>query len=325
MNPTFSITSKILHLVSQIERLIGRVESLNQPKPQPHLRKLNRVKTVHGSLAIEGNTLDLEQITALLDGKKVLGKKEEILEVLNAIDVYDQIRTFNMLNPKGLLKAHGVMMRSLIDTAGKWRSGNVAILKGSKVSHMAPQADRVPFLMEELFEFLKQEETHPLIRGCVFHYELEFIHPFQDGNGRMGRFWHNLLLSQYHPVFEFIPVESLIKEHQKMYYEALELADKSGDSTAFVEFSLSMIHQALEGFIAVFKPGPLSAESRLDIARSHFSNQSFSRKQYLDYFNTISTATASRDLKQGVDQKILTKTGEKSVTVYEYRRQIEPK
>jgi Fic family protein len=319
MTPPFSITSKILHLVSQIERLIGRVESLNQPKPQPHLRKSNRVKTVHGSLAIEGNTLDLEQITALLDGKKVLGKKEEIREVLNAIDVYDQIRTYNMLAPKGLLKAHGIMMGGLIGTAGKWRSGNVGILKGSKVSHMAPKADRVPFLMEELFEFLKQENTHPLIRGCVFHYELEFIHPFQDGNGRMGRFWHSLLLCQYHPVFEFIPVESLIKENQKTYYAALELSDKSGDSTVFVEFSLSMIHEALENFVAVFKPEPLTSQSRLEIARNHFSNQSFSRKQYLDYFKTISTATASRDLKLGVDQKILSKTGEKSVTVYQYR------
>jgi len=318
MAPPFSITSRTLHLVSQIERLIGRVESLNQPKPQPHLRKSNRVKTVHGSLAIEGNTLDLEQITALLDGKKVLGKKEEIREVLNAIDVYDQMGAFNALDSKGLLKAHRMMMGGLIDTAGKWRAGNVGIVKGSKVSHMAPRADRVRYLMDELFEFLKEEDTHPLIRGCVFHYELEFIHPFQDGNGRMGRFWHSLLLSQYHPVFEFIPVESLIKEHQKMYYDALELSDNSGNSTAFVEFSLSMIHEALEDFVAVFKPEPLTSDSRLEAARNHFAKQTFSRKQYLDYFKTISTATASRDLKLGVDQKNLTKTGEKALTVYSY-------
>ncbi len=226
--------------------------------------------------------------------------------------------SFNPLKGKDLLKAHAVMMAGLIDTTGAWRKGNVGILKGSEVSHMAPKADRVPHLMEELFTFLATDEGHPLIRGCVFHYELEFIHPFQDGNGRMGRFWHSLLLSHYHPVFEFIPVESLIRENQKQYYEALEASDKSGDSTAFVEFSLSMIHAALEDFIAVFKPEPLTSESRLDLAKNHFEKMTFSRKQYLDFFKTISTATASRDLKFGIEHKILTKEGDKAVTVYAY-------
>ena len=318
MTPPFSITSKILSLVSRIERLIGRVESLNQPKPQPHLRKFNRVKTVHGSLAIEGNTLDEEQVTALLDGKKVLGKKEEIREVLNAIQVYDQMNSFHALDPKGLLKAHGIMMHELIDTAGTWRRSNVGILKGSKVSHIAPKADRVPYLMDDLFQFLKEEDTHPLIGGCVFHYELEFIHPFQDGNGRMGRFWHSLLLIQYHPVFEFIPVESMIRENQKMYYQALELSDQSGDSTPFVEFSLSMIHEALEDFLAVFKPAPLSSISRLDLAKTHLGDKIFPRKQYLDFFKTISTATASRDLKWGIENNILSKQGDKAMTTYSY-------
>ncbi len=318
MTPPFSITPEILSLVSQIERLIGRVESLNQPKPQPHLRKSNRVKTLHGSLTIEGNTLDEEQITALLDGKKVLGKKEEIREVLNAIEVYDQMHSFDALDPKDLLRSHGMMMAGLVDTAGMWRQGNVGILKGSKVSHMAPKADRVPHLMEELFSFLTSNEGHPLIRGCVFHYELEFIHPFQDGNGRIGRFWHSLLLSRYHPVFEFIPVESLIRENQKQYYRALETSDQSGDSTAFVEFSLSMIHEALDDFLEVFKPGPLTPESRLDLAKQHFGGKTFSRKQYLEFFKTISTATASRDLKLGVEQKRLTKEGDKAVTVYAF-------
>lgn len=320
MTPPFTITSKILTLVSQIERLIGRVESLNQPRPQPHLRKSNRVKTVHGSLAIEGNTLDEEQITAILDGKKVLGKKEEIQEVLNAINVYEQMDSYDALSLDDLLAAHGVMMKGLIDTAGSWRRGNVGILKGSKVSHMAPRADRVPHLMGDLFAFLNDENTHPLIRGCVFHYELEFIHPVQDGNGRIGRFWHSLLLSQYHPVFEFIPVESLIRENQKEYYEALEASDKSGDSTVFVEFSLTMIHQALEEFIAVFKPEPLTAESRLDVAKKHFGNNTFSRKQYLDLFKTISTATASRDLKFGTESNDLIKKGDKALTVYSYMK-----
>jgi len=214
-----------------------------------------------------------------------------------------------------------VMMQGLIDTAGEWRTENVGILKGSKISHMAPPAERVHFLMEELFEFLKQEGMHSLIGGCVFHYKLEFIHPFQDGNGRMGRFWHSLLLTRYHPVFEFIPVESLIKEHQKVYYDALEASDQSGDSTAFVEFSLSMIHAALQDFVDVFRPDNQTTKSRLEVAREHFSEQSFSRKQYLDYFKSISTATASRDLKQGVEQELLQKTGEQSTTVYSYTAQ----
>lgn len=318
MSPPFSITPKMLSLVSQIERMIGRVEGLRQPKPQPHLRKSNRVKTLHGSLAIEGNTLDEEQITALLDGKKVLGNKDEIQEVLNAIQAYDEMGTFDALKLDDLLKAHGIMMAGLIDTAGMWRWGNVGILKGSKVSHMAPKADRVPHLMGELFEFLNTDESNPLIRGCVFHYELEFIHPFQDGNGRIGRFWHSLLLSHYHPVFEFIPVESLIREHQQEYYKALETSDKSGDSTVFVEFSLSMIHDALDDFLATFKPEPLTSEGRLDLAKQHFKNQTFSRKQYLDFFKTISTATASRDLKFGIENKTLSKEGDKAVTVYAY-------
>ena len=320
MKPPFSITPKILQLVSQIERLIGRVESLNRPVPQPHLRKSNRVKTLHGSLAIEGNTLDVEQITALLDGKKVIGKKEEIREVLNAIQAYEKIKSYDLVRIDDLLKAHGVMMAGILDSAGRWRSGNVGILKGPKVSHLAPKANRVPHLMEDLFSFLAGNEDHPLIVGCVFHYELEFIHPFQDGNGRIGRFWHSLSLINYHSVFEFIPVESLIRENQDEYYAVLEASDQAGDSTAFVEFSLRMIHEALSNFIEVFHPASHTPESRLDHAKNEFGSQTFSRKQYLGVFKTISTATASRDLKLGVEQGVLMKQGEKAVTVYRFRK-----
>jgi Fic family protein len=319
VKPPFSITPEILRTVGEIERLIGRIEGIEQPKPQPHLRKANRVRTIQGSLAIEGNTLDIDQVTALLDGKRVIGRKEEIQEALNAIATYDMMAKFDPFSPESLLKAHQIMMDQLIPDPGKWRTRNVGILKGSKVSHIAPKADRVPHLMDDLFHFLRAEDIHPLIQSCVFHYELEFIHPFQDGNGRIGRFWQTLLLYHYHPGFEFIPIESLIRDHQQEYYAALEASDRSGDSTAFVHFSLGIILQSLEDFFSTFSPKPLSATERLSRAKEHFVHREFSRKHYLEIYKTISTATASRDLKQAAEAGLLSKSGEKSLTLYRFR------
>lgn len=318
MSPPFTITAKILSQVSQIERLIGRVESFDQPKPQPQLRKSNRVKTLQGSLAIEGNSLDLEHITAVLNGKRVIAPKNDILEVINANEVYEHLTDFDPLNSHHLLQAHSIMMKDILPNAGKWRSSNVGILKGGAVSHMGPQAERIEFLMNDLFNFLKSEH-HPLIKGCVFHYEFEFIHPFQDGNGRIGRFWHSLMLFHYHHIFEYIPVESIIKEHQQEYYAALEQCDKAGSSTAFIEFSLQMILQSLEDFINVFRPKKSTGIDRLDIAKEHFTIQTFSRKQYMQLHKTISTATASRDLKAGIDQDLLVMEGERALSVYKFR------
>jgi Fic family protein len=319
MVPPFSITPLVLDAIASIERLIGRIEGLHQPKPQPHLRKSNRVRTVQGSLAIEGNTLNLDQVTALMEGKVVIGEKDEIKEVINAINVYDRMSDFDPLSIKSMLQAHGMMMSELVTTAGSWRQSNVGIMKGSAVSHIAPGADRVDHLMNELFGFLKNENTHPLIKGCVFHYELEFIHPFEDGNGRIGRFWHSLLLFHYHRVFEFIPVESLIKEYQDEYYAALEHSDKAGDSTRFIEFILSMIRRALSDFMDAIQPRPLTAKERLEEAELQFKAAQFSRKDYINYFKTISSATSSRDLKTGVEMGLLDKMGERAQTVYQYR------
>lgn len=321
MTPPFNISSKILSLVSQIERLIGRVESIDEPRSQmqtqPQLRKSTRVKTLQGSLAIEGNSLNSEQITALLNGKRVIAPKNDIIEVFNANEVYDQLTDFDPYSSKHLLKAHGIMMKDILSGAGKWRSANVGILKDGAVSHIAPQAERVEFLMNDLFDFLKSDHN-PLIAGCVFHYEFEFIHPFQDGNGRMGRFWHSLLLFHYHEIFEYIPVESLIKEHQQEYYEVLEKCDRAGDSTAFIEFSLDMIHQSLEEFLEIFRPKKPTPSNRLEKAREHFGSKEFSRKQYMHLHKTISTATASRDLKAGLDKNQLSIKGEKSLSRYEF-------
>ncbi len=317
MTPPFTITAKILSQVSRIERLIGRVESFDQPKPQLQLRKSNRVKTLHGSLAIEGNSLDLEQITAVLNGKRVIAPKSDILEIINANEVYEHLTDFNPKNSSHLLQAHGIMMKDILSNAGKWRSSNVGILKAGAVAHMAPQADRVEFLMNDLFNFLKSDH-HSLIKGCVFHYEFEFIHPFQDGNGRMGRFWHSLMLFHYHHIFEYIPVESMIKEHQQEYYDVLEKCDKEGASTSFIEFSLNMILQSLEDFLDVFRPKKSTASDRLRAAKEHFANDQFSRKQYMQLHKTISTATASRDLKAGIDQSLLFMEGERSMSTYKF-------
>jgi len=318
MVPSFTISPSILDDIASIERLIGRIEGLHQPKPQPYLRKSNRVRTVQGSLAIEGNTLNLDQVTALMEGKVVIGQKDEVKEVINAINVYDHVADFDPFSIKSMLQAHGMMMSELVATAGCWRQSNVGIMKGSAVSHIAPGADRVDHLMNALFGFLNNENTHPLIKGCVFHYELEFIHPFEDGNGRIGRFWHTLLLFHYHRVFEFIPVESLIKEYQDDYYTALEYSDQAGDSTRFIEFILSMIHRALSDFMDAIQPRPLTAKERLEEAGLHFKRAQFSRKDYLNHFKTISTATSSRDLKTGVELGLLDKMGERAQSVYRF-------
>lgn len=319
MIPPFSITPEILRFVGEIERLIGRIEGFEKPKPQPHLRKANRVRTIQGSLAIEGNTLDLDQVTALLEGKRVIGRKEEIQEALNAIATYDLMTKFDPFSQESFLEAHRAMMDQLIPDPGKWRTRNVGILKGSKVSHIAPKADRVPHLMDDLFQFLRNDDFNPLIHSCIFHYELEFIHPFQDGNGRIGRFWQTLLLYHYHPAFEFIPIESLIREHQQEYYAALEASDRSGDSTAFIHFSLGIILRSLEDFFSAFSPKPLSTTDRISRAKEYFVHREFSRKLYLELHKTISTATASRDLKQAADAGILSKSGEKSLTLYRFQ------
>ncbi len=318
MNPPFTITTTILSQVSKIERIIGQVESFDQPRPIPQLRKSNRIKTLQGSLAIEGNSLDLEQITAVLDGKRVIAPKNDILEVINANEVYELLTDFDPNNQNHLLQAHGIMMKDILPHSGNWRSTNVGILKGNSISHMAPKADRVEFLMNDLFSFLKSDH-HPLIKGCVFHYEFEFIHPFPDGNGRIGRFWHSLLLFHYHHIFEYIPVESIIKEHQQDYYNALEKCDKKGESTAFIEFSLDMILQALTDFLEVFRPQKITVVDRLETAMNHFGNNQFSRKDYMQLHKNISSATASRDLKAGIDNNQLSMQGERALSTYSFK------
>lgn len=309
----------MLQLSADISRLIGQCEGLDLLKPQPKLRKSNRIKTIQGSLAIEGNTLRLDQITAVLDGKRVIGHKREVLEAKNAIIAYDLIGKFRPNSLTSFLHAHKILMNDLVQEAGRLRTTNVGILQGTKVAHAAPQPKLVPKLMDQLFTFLKNEKnTHPLILSAILHYEIEFIHPFTDGNGRMGRLWQTVLLTRFHPIFEFTPVESVVKDRQLEYYKALGVSDKVGSLDAFIEFSLKTIHDALVSLVQEARPRPLSSADRLDIARDKFRSVDFTRKDYLLIFKTIATATASRDLAFGVKQKTLFKAGQKRLTKYRF-------
>lgn len=242
--PPFTITSEILNLVAEISEQVGRLDA-SALNASPQLRKQNRIKTITGTLAIEGNTLTEEQITAIVDGKPVLGTVRELAEVTGAIAAYDALPNFKPSSINDLLTAHGLMMAEVFRNAGVFRDKAVGIHKAGIVHHVAPPAHQVSGLMADLTQWLKQAKDHPLITSSVFHYEFEFIHPFSDGNGRMGRLWQSLILSQWHPLFLSLPLESVIKDNQPQYYQALEAADQQADSTPFIHFMLAVIAQTL--------------------------------------------------------------------------------
>ena len=244
--PPFHITDRIMNLVADISEQVGRITVLAHGNLNPHLRKKNRIRTIHSSLAIEHNSLSLEQVTAILNGKRILGNPNEIKEVQNAYAAYEQMLTLNPSSGKDLLKAHKQMMAGLIPENGQFRSGGVGVFDGDVVVHLAPPANFVPQQIQDLFDWYAESEMHPLIKSAVFHYEFEFIHPFADGNGRMGRMWHSLLLGKWKELFYWLPVEDLIRTRQKEYYQALHQADKDVDSRVFVEFMLQIILDTLK-------------------------------------------------------------------------------
>jgi len=319
MKPPYQITEKILKLVVEISEYLGEINAIHLYKPPAELRKKNRIKTIQSSLEIEGNTLTESQITALLNDKRIIAPQKDILEVQNAIKVYQQLNDFDPNNLKDLEKAHAILMHGLIDDAGKLRTKNVGIVKGVKVAHVAPRGVMIKGLMNDLFAYLKTDTEILLIKSCVFHYEFEFIHPFTDGNGRMGRLWQTLILMQKYPVFEYVPVESLIKENQEAYYEALSISDKVGHSTMFIEFMLQIIVQALKNLLQT-QNRTLSTQDRIELYKTIIDKTEFSRKDYLANFKNISSATASRDLKWAVTQGILLKTGDKRLTTYTFKK-----
>lgn len=244
--PPFHITEKIANLTAEIAEKVGSISATIGDIPHPKLRKENRIKTIQSSLAIENNTLSIEQVTAIVEGKRVLGSPQEIQEVKNAFETYEHLLTFNPYSGQDLLLAHQILMNELVKDNGKFRSKSVGISDGSNIIHVAPPSERVPYLVNDLLLWIENSQLHPLIKSCVFHYEFEFIHPFSDGNGRMGRLWQTLILTDWKPLFAWIPVETIIKENQKEYYQALQSADNSGDSTIFIEFMLKSILHAVE-------------------------------------------------------------------------------
>ena len=316
MKPPYDITPEILSLISSISTKLGEVNANFLQRQSPHLRKQNRIKTIHSSLQMEGNTLSEEQITALIEHKRVIGPEKDVKEVLNAIQVYDHLNTYKPTSTSSFLKAHKTLMNGLMDYPGKYRNKGVGIVQGSNVAHIAPPAENVVYLMSDLFDYLKNDKDISLIKSCVFHYEMEFIHPFLDGNGRMGRLWQTLILLQDFPVFEYLPFETLISKRQEQYYKALAMSDKAGKSTAFIEYMLRIIDQAL-GDLLAFNNRTLRDADRLDYFKA-MVNKPFTRKDYMNTFKNLSSATASRDLLKGVKMGLITKEGEKNQTVYRF-------
>jgi Fic family protein len=314
MKPPYDITAQILKLISSISIKIGEVNANYLNKQSPQLRKQNKIKTVHSSLSIEGNTLSEDQVSAILENKRVIGPKKDVEEVINALKVYNSLGNLNPYSSKSFLDAHKILMKGLVNEAGIFRKQSVGIVQGEKLAHLAPPYENVPFLMNDLFDYLKSKDELTLIKSCVFHYEMEFIHPFTDGNGRMGRLWQTLILVQEYPVFEFLPFETLINTTQVDYYKALSVSDKSGKSTAFIEYVLDVIDKSLNEL--------LNYNNRImtDINRLEYfiqiNKSEFSRKEYMDVFKDISPATASRDLLKGTELKIIEKVGEKNKTRY---------
>jgi len=246
--PPFNLNDEMLESVTAIVELLGRISNVGALDKLPKLRRAGRIKSIHSSLAIEKNTLTIEQVTDILNGKRVLGPPNEIQEVKNAYDAYKEIENADPNNINDLLKIHGIMMQGLDNTPGTFRPGQVGVFDGDgKVIHLAPPAINVPGLMRELFDWLKNSKAHPLIKSSVFHYEFEFIHPFSDGNGRMGRLWQTVILSKWRPIFAWIPIESIVKQRQQEYYDAIALSTISASSNPFIMYMLKAIFDAIEG------------------------------------------------------------------------------
>jgi len=313
------ITSQIVNVLAAIAESIGQLEGVNLIQPGPQLRRKNRIRTIQASLAIEGNSLTRDQVTALLDKKRVIGPPQDILEVQNAITAYRRVAEFKPFAMDSLLEAHSIMMKGLVADPGSLRQGPIGVIRKNNIFHEAPHWEKIEFMMHALFHYLNESDDHLLIKSSRFHFQIERIHPFIDGNGRMGRLWQTRLLMLYHPVFEFLPVEHLIRERQQEYYGALAKGDDTGDCTVFVAFILAQIEKSLKQMIEETRGVTLTAEIRLGIARTAFADKTFSRKEYQNLLKTISAATASRDLHQGVNMGLLKRSGDKRTSVYQFK------
>lgn len=248
--PPYELTDEMIELVSEIMENLGKLSGVNELEKLPRLRRVSRIKSIHSSLAIENNTLSIEQVTDVINGKRVLAPQKDIEEVHNAVDAYEKLNEINPYSIDDLLKIHGIMMNGLVKECGRLRSGQVGVYnQDGKVVHLAPPAEFVPQQLGQLFDWLKNSNANMLIKSSVFHYEFEFIHPFNDGNGRTGRFWQTALLADWKPIFAWIPVESIIKDNQEGYYNAIALSTSQGKSDVFIEFMLDVINKAIKDII----------------------------------------------------------------------------
>ncbi|MBL7808870.1 MAG: Fic family protein [Saprospiraceae bacterium] len=309
-------TPQIINLSTEIGILLGVVDATHLRKPRTELRKRNKVKTIRASLAIEGNTLSEEQITAIIDNKRVIGPTKDIKEAENAIRVYDKLSTFDPFSKKSYLEAHGQLMSGLVEMPGQFRTGSVGVIQGDRIAHLAPPGWNVDNLMTNLFKYLKEGEDNLIIKSCVFHYEMEFIHPFMDGNGRMGRLWQTVILMKANPVFEYLPIEQEIKKSQEEYYNVLSQCDKEGLSTKFVEYLLGKIKLSLAELVDTQRENYTDTE-RLYYFLDQMDTSDFTRRDYLRMFPKISTATATRDLRKGVEAGILSRKGSDRLATYQ--------
>lgn len=301
----FTINTTILNLTAEISELVGKMDYSSRLNQSPQLRRANRIKTIYSSLAIEQNTLSFEQVTAVLSGRRVLAPPKDITEVQNAYEIYDMLDELNPYSIESLLKAHGIMVKGLRDDAGEFREKPVGVVdsKGN-VIHFGTLPQYVPQLVGELLNWVKIDETNLLIKSCVFHYEFELIHPFSDGNGRIGRLWHTLLLSKWNPLFAWLPVESIIHDRQSEYYKAINESNADADSTVFIEFMLSAIKEALIEVNSIpAKPSKQAKnKKREDIIMEYLSNNSVISNSDVRELLSVSSATANRVLKELTDR-----------------------
>lgn len=310
--PPFEITNQMISYVAEIAELVGKLSAASSLSANPTLRRSNRIRTIHGSLAIEQNTLSLEQMTAVLNGKHVLAPPKDIAEVKNAYEIYERLDELDPYSVDDLLTAHGIMTRGLLEESGVFRSRPVGVVDNEgNVLHFGTLPQYVPDLVMELLDWAKTSEVHMLIRSCVFHYELELIHPFADGNGRVGRLWHTLLLSKWNPAFAWLPVESIIHDRQQEYYAAINVSNDAGESTVFIGFMLSAIKASL---IEAISTSEKMSDGKIDKATLRWKKIEEYLKTHDYIMNAdvrelcgVSAATANRILSSFVKGRKLSK------------------
>ena len=323
LSPPFKITNEILNFVYEIGELVGKISAEKEFEKNLTLRRENRIKTIYSSLAIEQNTLTLEQVTDVINGKRVLASPKDIKEVQNAYEIYERLEELNENSVKDLLLAHKIMTSELIKESGRFRSKNAGVYQGDKLIHMGTLPEYIPELINNLFLWLKKSEEHPLIKAAVFHYEFEFIHPFQDGNGRIGRLWYSLILSKWKKFFAWLPIESLVQKYQKEYYIAINNSNRDGESTEFILFMLKIIKETLIELIEIQKVTDKTTDKVTNKNKEKIKllieylgqNNSINNKEAQNLLD-ISESAAKRFLNKLVKENILEAVGEYKARKY---------